>query len=238
MAEKKSGSKPIKVFRSQLETKKQRRRRELSNVRLVPSDGSAPTLKMKRPAGVRGKTVKKEAEERPFGTTQRLRARTNPDMAEAQAINLSAIFDDPRLQDKKPEDNWQNTLVSLVMDRDSGLRTARDTDLFNEFVDNVAKPALEELTTLFKTRLQRDAKLVRSSRSLNFSVKAGGVEEIYFRIVCKSSAGGAMLPMAEVRVNRSEDVQTSYFRVPPGDVKEITRENVIACFLGFYRLVK
>ena len=85
MAEKKSGSKPIKVFRSQLETKKQRRRRELSNVRLVPSDGSAPTLKMKRPAGVRGKTVKKEVEERPFGTTQRLRARTNPDMA---AVNV------------------------------------------------------------------------------------------------------------------------------------------------------
>ena len=137
-------------------------------------------------------------------------------------------------------DDWRRELHEIVNERVRVTRAEKENAAFEEFLDGVAKPALEEIAKEFSAIPVRDAKVRRAPASVTLQVMAENVEEISFRIL-KHYATDGILPCAEVRVNRGAHVakyETMLRDAPKYAIEDVTDEDVIATFMRYYRLVK
>lgn len=137
-------------------------------------------------------------------------------------------------------EDWRRELHEIVNERVRVTRAEKENAAFEEFLDTVARPALEEIEKEFSSIPARDAKVRRAPASITLQVMADNVEEISFRIL-KHYATDGILPCAEVRVNRgahNAKYETMLRDAARYDISDVTGGDVIATFMRYYRLVK
>lgn len=137
------------------------------------------------------------------------------------------------------ENGWRMELREIVNERVRVTRAEKENAAFEDFLDRVAVPALEEVAGEFASIPSREAKVRRAPASATLQVTADNVDEISFRIL-KHYAVDGILPCAEVRVNRGAHT-AKYETLLRGDqhtIADVTGDDVIAKFIHYYRLVK
>jgi len=136
--------------------------------------------------------------------------------------------------------DWRSELNGLMSGRTRMTRAEQENAEFEEFLNRVAKPALEEVAAELGKH-DRDAQVRLAPASVKLQVRAGETEEIAFSVMKKYVQTG-ILPSAEVRINRGASGTLKYESMLRDDpqnypLKDVTQEDVIACFLKYYRLV-
>ena len=135
--------------------------------------------------------------------------------------------------------DWRKELSGILERRTRASRAEQENALFDEFLQNVAGPALNELATELE-RHGRDAQIRTLPAAMQLVVRYGDVEETAFRILKRSVPNG-LVPYAEVRLRKGlRLVKTeSVLRDTPTLtlLEEINSGDVINCFLKHYRMV-
>ena len=136
--------------------------------------------------------------------------------------------------------DWRMELGGILGGRTRATRAEQENKLFEDFLDTMAMPALAEIAEELNTRHGRDAQLRRAPASVTLSVRAGETEEISFRVM-KHFVQTGILPRAEARLNRGQRYikYESPFKDDPQNypIAAVTKDEIIACFLKYYRLV-
>lgn len=136
--------------------------------------------------------------------------------------------------------DWRKELDGIVSGKQRVTRAEQENAQFEIFLDNVALPALQEVATELQTNHEREAQLRRAPASVTLTVRAAEVEEITFRVL-KHFVQSGILPRAEARLNRGQRFvkYEAMFKEDPQtyQIEEVTGDEVIACFLKFYRQV-
>jgi hypothetical protein len=136
--------------------------------------------------------------------------------------------------------DWRNELSGILGGKARVTRAEQENAVFEAFLDATAMPALAEISEELSGKHGRDALVRRAPASATLSVRAGDVEEITFRVM-KHFVQSGILPRAEVRLNRGQRFvkYESMFRDDPQNypISDVTKEDVIACFLKYYRMV-
>lgn len=136
--------------------------------------------------------------------------------------------------------DWRSELNGILGGKARATRAEQENALFEAFLDTVAQPALAEVAEELHGRHGRDAQVRRAPASVTLCVRAGEVEEITFRVM-KHFVQSGILPRAEVRLNRGQRFvkYECMFRDDPQayPITEVTKEDLIGCFIKFYRMV-
>jgi len=136
--------------------------------------------------------------------------------------------------------DWRNELSGILGGKARSTRAEQENAFFEAFLDTVAMPALSEIAGELSNKHGRDAQVRRAPASVTLSVRSGEVEEITFRVM-KNFVQNGILPRAEVRLNRGQRFvkYESMFKDDPQTypISEVTKEEVIACFIRYYRMV-
>jgi hypothetical protein len=136
--------------------------------------------------------------------------------------------------------DWRAELSGILGGRARTTRAEEENAVFEAFLDTVAIPALSEIAEELVQKHERDAQVRRAPASATLSVRIGEMEEITFRVM-KQFVQNGILPRAEVRLNRGQRLvkYESMFRADPQTypITEITQDEVIACFIKYYRMV-
>ena len=136
--------------------------------------------------------------------------------------------------------DWRNELSGILGGRARATRAEQENAQFEGFLDTVAMPALTEVAEELNAKHGRDAQLRRAPASVTLNVRAGETEEISFRVM-KHFVQTGILPRAEVRLNRGQRYMKyeSPFKDDPQSypISAVTKTEIIACFLKYYRLV-
>lgn len=136
--------------------------------------------------------------------------------------------------------DWRNDLNGILGGKARATRAEQENAQFEAFLDAMAMPALAEVAEELNGKHGRDAQVRRAPASVTLSVRAGDVEEIIFRVM-KHFVQSGILPRAEVRLNRGQHFvkYESMFKEGPQTypVTEITKEEIIGCFIKYYRMV-
>lgn len=136
--------------------------------------------------------------------------------------------------------DWRNELNGILGGRARVTRAEQENAEFEAFLQRVALPALSEVAEELKGNHGRDAQVRHAPASVTLSVRAGDIEEITFRVM-KHFVQNGILPRAEVRLYRGQRYvkYESMFKDDPQNypISGVTPEEVIACFLKYYRLV-
>ncbi|HOR96821.1 MAG TPA: hypothetical protein P5125_03330 [Kiritimatiellia bacterium] len=136
--------------------------------------------------------------------------------------------------------DWRAELSGILGGRARTTRAEEENAVFEAFLDTVAIPALSEIAEELVQKHERDAQVRRAPASATLSVRVGEMEEITFRVM-KQFVQNGILPRAEVRLNRGQRLvkYESMFRADPQTypITEITQDEVIACFIKYYRMV-
>ncbi|MBQ9431007.1 MAG: hypothetical protein IJU44_05590 [Kiritimatiellae bacterium] len=136
--------------------------------------------------------------------------------------------------------DWRSTLNSMIKSRVGVTRAEQENAAFEQFLDAVALPALNELAEELITNHQRNAQVRRAPASVTLQVRDGEEEEITFRVM-KHFAPNGILPRAEVRMIKGNRYvkYSSMFKPDPQNYNamEVTQEEIIYCFLKYYGMV-
>lgn len=136
--------------------------------------------------------------------------------------------------------DWRNELNGILGGKARVTRAEQENAEFEAFLDATAMPALAEIADELSGKHGRDAQVRRAPASATLSVRAGEVEEITFRVM-KHFVQSGIVPRAEVRLNRGQRYikYESMFKDDPQTypMSEVTKDEVIGCFLKYYRMV-
>lgn len=136
--------------------------------------------------------------------------------------------------------DWRNELNGILGGKARATRAEQENALFEAFLDSTAMPALTEVAEELNGKHGRDAQVRRAPASATLCVRNGDVEEATFRVM-KHFVQSGILPRAEVRLNRGQRFvkYESMFRdgVQTYPISDITKDEIIACFIKYYRLV-
>jgi len=136
--------------------------------------------------------------------------------------------------------DWRNELGGILGGKARSTRAEQENAVFEAFLDTVAMSALGEVAEELNAKHGRDAQVRRAPASVALSVRSGEAEEITFRVM-KHFVQSGILPRAEVRLNRGQRFvkYESMFKDDPQTypISEVTKEEIIACFIKYYRMV-
>ena len=136
--------------------------------------------------------------------------------------------------------DWRAELGGILGGRARATRAEQENARFEEFLDNLAMPALTEIAEELNAKHGRDAQVRRAPASATLNVRSGEAEEISFRVM-KHFVQTGILPRAEVRLNRGQRYMKyeSPFKDDPQNypISAVTKDEIIVCFLKYYRLV-
>jgi len=136
--------------------------------------------------------------------------------------------------------DWRNELSGILGGKARVTRAEQENALFEAFLDATAIPALNEVAEELTGKHGREALVRRAPASATLSVRSGDVEEITFRVM-KHFVQSGILPRAEVRLNRGQRFvkYECMFRDDPQTypITEVAQEEIIGCFLKYYRMV-
>lgn len=136
--------------------------------------------------------------------------------------------------------DWRNELTGILSGRARATRAEQENAQFEDFLDNVALPALREVAEELNGKHGRDAQVRRAPASVTLNVRAGEAEEISFNVL-KHFVQTGILPRAVVRLNRGLRFAKyeSLFKDDPQNypITDVTREEIIAVFIKYYRMV-
>ncbi|MDD5705586.1 MAG: hypothetical protein PHR35_06650 [Kiritimatiellae bacterium] len=136
--------------------------------------------------------------------------------------------------------DWRKELGGILEGRARASRAEQENALFEAFLRQVATPSLRELADEL-IQHKRDAQVREAPAAILLSVRNGDVEEIAFRIIKRPAATG-VLPYAEVRLRKGLRLVKveSFLReptVPSYGLDDVTKDDIIRCFLKHYRMV-
>ena len=133
--------------------------------------------------------------------------------------------------------DWRTELNKIIDNRAKMTRAELESARFVQFLENVAMPALQELSTEFGKH-DRKVAVRQTSISATISVSSGDTEEISFRILARSLPAG-IVPYAEVRMRKGQRLVKAESNLkgttPAGTIEQVTTADIIASFLSFYR---
>lgn len=136
--------------------------------------------------------------------------------------------------------DWRNELNGILGGKARATRAEQENAVFEAFLDATAIPALNEVAEELGGKHGRDAQVRRAPASATLSVRSSDVEEITFRVM-KHFVQNGILPRAEVRLNRGQRFvkYESMFKDDPQTypITEVTAEDIISCFIKYYRMV-
>lgn len=136
-------------------------------------------------------------------------------------------------------DNWRNELKGIIGGRVLLTRAEQENADFEEFLDTVAVPALQEIANELNSTHERDAQVRRAPASVTLNVRHGELEEITFRLM-KQFVNTGILPRAEVRINRGARFvkYESMLKDDPQNypIAAVTQKEIIDCFIRHYKL--
>ncbi len=136
--------------------------------------------------------------------------------------------------------DWRNELSGILGGKARVTRAEQENAVFEAFLDATAIPALNEIAEELIGKHGRDVQVRRAPASATMSVRLGDVEEVTFRVM-KHFVQSGILPRAEVRLNRGQRFvkYECMFRDDPQTypISEISKDEVIGCFLKYYRMV-
>jgi hypothetical protein len=136
--------------------------------------------------------------------------------------------------------DWRNELSGILGGKARVTRAEQENAVFEAFLDATAIPALNEIAEELIGKHGRDVQVRRAPASATMSVRLGDVEEVTFRVM-KHFVQSGILPRAEVRLNRGQRFvkYECMFRDDPQTypITEISKDEVIGCFLKYYRMV-
>jgi uncharacterized protein (UPF0297 family) len=135
--------------------------------------------------------------------------------------------------------DWRNELSSIVNGRARMTRAEQENADYENFLLSVAKPALEEVAEELRS-LGREVSVRVAPASVRLQVRSGEYDEIVFSVMKKYVQNG-ILPSAEIRVLRGTGPLNKYealIREGTANyrIEEVTRDDVIACFIKYYRM--
>ena len=134
--------------------------------------------------------------------------------------------------------DWRTELNKIIDTRAKVTRAEQESARFVQFLEGVAMPALQELSTDLGKH-DRKVAVRQTSISATISVSSGDTEEISFRILSRSLPAG-IVPYAEVRMRKGQRLVKAESNLkggttPAGTIEQVTAEDVIACFLSYFR---
>ncbi len=139
--------------------------------------------------------------------------------------------------------DWKQDLETIFFSDSQASRAERENARFVRFLREVATPALKEIAEELR-RLGRTANVREAPASTILTVyrENGNVEEICYSVT-RQYVNDGILPRAQARVVRTNSRSSTHdnpFR-PEGvsyTIDDVTHDDVIQSFLGFYRMTK
>lgn len=135
--------------------------------------------------------------------------------------------------------DWRKELSGILEKRARASRAEKESAQFEKFLQEVAKPALEELAEELKLH-NRMSQIRLTPASILLTVRNEDTEEIAFRVL-KRSVPTAIVPYAEVRLRKGlrfvKMESTLRDTTEPIAVQNSTKDDVINCFLRHYKMV-
>ena len=136
--------------------------------------------------------------------------------------------------------DWRQALSGMMGSRACVTRAEQENQIFENFLDTVAMPALKEVADELSEKHGRDAQVRRAPASVSLQVRYQDEEEITFRVM-KHFVQAGILPRAEVRLNKGSLFvkYESMFKPDPQiySIDSITQDEIIYCFLKYYGMV-
>lgn len=135
--------------------------------------------------------------------------------------------------------DWKKELNGIVRSKSPMSRAQQENEIFEEFLDEIAMPALKKIADELNGNHGREALVRRAPASATLQVRFEDQDEITFQVM-KHFVQSGILPRAEVRLNRGQKLikYAGAFKEDPQSypISDVTQEDVIQCFLKFYRL--
>ncbi len=135
--------------------------------------------------------------------------------------------------------DWKKELTGIIGSKSRVSRAQQENEVFESFLDEVAMPALKTIADELTDNHGREALVRRAPASATLNVRFEESDEITFQVM-KHFVQSGILPRAEVRLSRGQKLlkYTGMFKDDPQSypVSEVTQDDVIQCFLKYYRL--
>lgn len=135
--------------------------------------------------------------------------------------------------------DWRQELGGILEGKSKATRAEQENAVFEGFLTKVAVPALRQLAEELG-RHGREATVRDAPASAMITVRHGAITEITFRIMKRYIASG-ILPYAEVRLAKGQRFvnHDGVFREAGQlyTLDDITIEDIIRCFLKYYRTI-
>jgi hypothetical protein len=135
--------------------------------------------------------------------------------------------------------DWRKELGGILEGRVRASRAEQENAQFEAFLRQVAAPALKELTEELVSH-KREAQVREAPAAILLTVRNGDVEEIAFRVLKRPAANG-IVPYAEARLRKGVRIVRAegFLRdaATPYVLEDVTKEDIIRCFLKYYRMV-
>ena len=138
--------------------------------------------------------------------------------------------------------DWRQELGSSLERQARAARAEQENAQFEEFLDKVALPALQDVAMELNGHGGCEVRVRRAPGAAALTVITGGSEDIAFRVL-KHYGPNGILPSAEARVNRGAGFYAKYegmMRDGRQDytIEQVTKEDVIGAFIRYFRLVR
>ena len=134
---------------------------------------------------------------------------------------------------------WKSELSGIISSKSRASRAQQENAVFEAFLDEVAMPTLKMIAEELSEKHDRKTQVRRAPASATLNVRFEDNDEIIFQVM-KHFVQSGILPRAEVRLSRGQKLikYASMFKDDPQNypISNISREEIIQCFLKYYRL--
>lgn len=135
--------------------------------------------------------------------------------------------------------DWKKELNGIVRSKSPMSRAQQENEIFEDFLDAIAMPALKKIAEELTENHDREALVRRAPASATLQVRFDDQDEITFQVM-KHFVQSGILPRAEVRLNRGQKLikYVGAFKDDPQSypISDVVQEDVIQCFLKYYRM--
>ena len=135
--------------------------------------------------------------------------------------------------------DWKSELGEIISSKARTSRAQQENEIFEDFLDEVAIPALKTIADELNANHGREALVRRAPASATINVRYDDNDEITFQVM-KHFVQTGILPRAEVRLSRGQKMlkYAGMFKDDPQNypISKITKEAIIKSFLKYYRL--
>jgi len=135
--------------------------------------------------------------------------------------------------------DWKKELSGIISNKSRVSRAQQENEVFENFLDEVALPALKTIAEELTENHGREALVRRAPASATLNVRFEENDEITFQVM-KHFVQSGIMPRAEVRLSRGQKLlkYAGMFKDDPQNypVSDISKDDVIQCFLKYYRL--